>query len=314
APRRWTPERKRRLAQAAAAAAAVFAVLLCYKFLHRVDADGHAIPAGRSLARLLFWATALKMLAARPLAGVGLGGYASAYVSYKVGHGQNSLFAHSLPFQLLAETGLAGFLAFFSFAALWLRRAAHGPGDPPARWPYALGGAMMLVYALLSVGLEYLANLLLLWLFLGAAAPEATLWKPRRSVVLVLCAAALAASPYVFCPFSASRDVVAGRERLAAGDPAGAAESFSAAARTFPLSWEAQEGWARALFARWLAGHAAADLQGALEHQARAIALDSRDGGLWQGLARYRLAAGDEAGAARAEETAAALRPNRVLY
>jgi hypothetical protein len=246
-----------------------------------------------------------------PWAGIGLGNFGSAYLSYKVGAGQHTLFAHSLPVRLLAETGGLGTAAVVLFLIAWLRRLAPSRDEIPPRWPFLLGALLMLAYSLLSVGLEYLANLLTLWVFLGIAAAgrPARPWKARRSIVIAAAAAGLAGVPYLLSPLQASRLCVAAQERLAARDWAAAERGFAAAAGTFPLDFEAERGWAEALFGRYQSGRDPRDLDAAIAHQARAAGLNRRQDFLWRELGALKLARGDADAAGRLFQKAAALRP-----
>jgi tetratricopeptide (TPR) repeat protein len=151
---------------------------------------------------------------------------------------------------------------------------------------------------------------------MGIAVAPGTLrrWKPRRTVVIVLAAAAIAAVPGILSPFVASRAVVAGEERLSAGDLDGARGCFASAAKTFSLAFEAQRGWAKSLYARYLVRHDPADLDGAIAHQAKAAALNRRMSALWYELGVYRAARGETLQAADLFRTAEALRPNPALY
>ncbi|MFN0120894.1 MAG: O-antigen ligase family protein [Blastocatellia bacterium] len=78
------------------------------------------------------WRDTLKMIAARPLLGVGLGAYATAWPMYSESDELNVSQAHNDYLQVLADTGLVGaalalcFLAL-AFRAIW--RASHA-ADP----------------------------------------------------------------------------------------------------------------------------------------------------------------------------------------
>jgi len=70
--------------------------------------------------RLDNWRTALWVWSTAPAVGVGTGGFVQAAQSVPFGVGNKPLHAHSLPLELLAELGPAGFLMFFVAAiALW---------------------------------------------------------------------------------------------------------------------------------------------------------------------------------------------------
>ena len=61
--------------------------------------------------RLVYWHAAIRMFLTHPLTGIGLGGYATAFPYFKRAAGENTLFAHGLFWQILAETGLIGIVA-----------------------------------------------------------------------------------------------------------------------------------------------------------------------------------------------------------
>lgn len=254
-----------------------------------------AIKFGKDASRAYWWASGLKMFAARPISGVGIGNYASAFLTYKAGGGQNTLFAHSFPIQMLAETGILGFGALAY--ALWFlgRTAAHRLKFLNARSSFAVGAGAALVYSLINPGMEFLLNLVVFWVFLGIIlAPsidDDDRAIARRSTVIAACAFAAAAVAFILPPFLASRNCVAAEERLRGGDAQGAAREFSDAAEIFGLSSEAQEGWARALFRRYQTEHDRTALNHCLEHQLRAIALDRLNADLRAELGRYQSAA-----------------------
>ena len=70
--------------------------------------------------RLDNWRTALWVWSTAPAAGVGTGGFAQAAQGVPFGVGNRPLHAHSLPLELLAELGPAGFvMVFVAAVALW---------------------------------------------------------------------------------------------------------------------------------------------------------------------------------------------------
>jgi O-antigen ligase len=279
----WIRRRPRLIAAVAATAAVGAALLLRYKLTHALDFDGATVPAGRNTARIMWWASGLRMFWEHPWLGVGLGNYPSAYISYKVGTGQHTLSAHSFPVKMLAETGLIGAGAWLALLAAWRQRLVAGWTESFPRWPFILGILLFLGYSIISMGMEYLSHLLALGLFLGISIGRmpAPRWKPRRVILVAVTATGLATIPYLIAPFLASRLWVGAQGLLAAGDAAGAERGFAAAAESFPLSFEAQRGWAQARFAR-------GDAAGAIAHQSRAIRLNSRMELLRRELEVYR--------------------------
>jgi O-antigen ligase len=89
-------------------------------FLGRSDPAGAEITDANFsvLERIAHWRAGLEMFDDHPLIGVGLGNYAASYDAYAAPHWYDALgHAHNFGINLLAETGLLGFLAFLAF---WL--------------------------------------------------------------------------------------------------------------------------------------------------------------------------------------------------
>jgi len=75
-----------------------------------------------ALGRLQAWAAARKMFADRPLLGVGVGGFMAAHGDlYSPASVPSYLDSHSLFYQVIAEIGLLGLIAFTTFMALVVR-------------------------------------------------------------------------------------------------------------------------------------------------------------------------------------------------
>ncbi|MGB9857719.1 MAG: O-antigen ligase family protein [Dictyoglomaceae bacterium] len=85
-------------------------------FLTRLDMNSSS-----KTERIYIWKSAWKMFLDHPITGIGVGTFGLAYPSYKLpqSHIETTPFAHNLPLNLLAETGILGFLSFtiltFSF-------------------------------------------------------------------------------------------------------------------------------------------------------------------------------------------------------
>ena len=221
----------------AAASLALVGAAVWYKFTH----------AHSGSDRLQWWVSAFRMFAEHPWFGIGPGGFSSAYPAYKFGTVQNTLFAHSLPLMVLAETGVAGGGAAIAFLLTWRRWSAPAFS---ARLGFVIGACLFIVATLANVGAEYLVNQITLALFMGiaVAAVAAPRWRPRLSATVLAVAGAVLLLPLLAAPFLASRLIVDGKERLASRDSAGALKRFDSAVQLDPSSWEAYDG--RAL-ARW---------------------------------------------------------------
>lgn len=66
--------------------------------------------------RILIWKAAWHIFLDHPITGVGFGAFSKIYPLYRLPEAveENMSFAHNLPLNLLAETGILGFLGFFS--------------------------------------------------------------------------------------------------------------------------------------------------------------------------------------------------------
>jgi putative inorganic carbon (HCO3(-)) transporter len=104
--------------------------------------------------RLSLWDTGLNMVHERPLTGVGIGAFRTAYDSYSTNpddifRGNRAVVtphhAHQLYISMAAETGLPGLAALLLIFAMCIKWYLAAP--PPRReqaWPYAVG---LFVYA-----------------------------------------------------------------------------------------------------------------------------------------------------------------------
>src|SRR5262249_21004641 len=96
-------------------------------------------------ARVDAWRGVLRMIAANPVTGTGLGTFSLAYPVYKsYGIIQNWPQAHNEYLQVLAESGAIGFVLFLSGLFLFLRRFLVPALSRPwrSRDPLILGSAL----------------------------------------------------------------------------------------------------------------------------------------------------------------------------
>jgi O-antigen ligase len=257
------------IALAALSLACVLAVLLWKKF----GAEPGGIPTYKPSARIEWWMTAFNMWKARPWLGVGLGNFPSAFRAYKTGTSENTLYAHGILMELLSETGVVGLAAAGFFAAAAASRGWKYRREISARAPMLAGVISLLVFSLVSVSLEYLANLMAGAVLAGMAfAPLArTTVKPRRSALIALAAAAAALMPFIWAPLSASRQVVAASRERAAGRIDDAVRLAQGAVALDPVSWEPRQESARAHAARYAASGRTEDLDAAVREQQAAV-------------------------------------------
>ncbi|MBI5245207.1 MAG: O-antigen ligase family protein [Elusimicrobia bacterium] len=301
-PRSFAERVRSRPKQAAGAAVLLLAggcALVAWKLLHAMDMDGAPVPLGESLSRLSWWLSGLRMFADHPWLGVGTGNFPSAYLAYKTGAVQHTLYAHSSIVGLLAETGLLGFLSALALVAWLLARIRSRWDWAESRWPFLLGLLLFLAYGLISLSMEYLVNLLTAAAFMGiAAAPTIkTGLKPPKAAAVFLAVLALAAVPWLVSPLLASRKCVHGEELLASGSLEGAMAEFRSAAGMDRRCVEARRGLAKAYFIRHRSSLDPKDIEEAVSLQRAAAALDRLNGRLWGELGEFLLIQGrkDEA-------------------
>jgi O-antigen ligase len=230
---------------AATLATVALVAALVFKFTHAVD---HRVDPHRdNFNRLYWWLSALRMFADFPWTGVGAGGYGSAYLTYKIGGTENTLYAHGFPFALLAETGLVGAITFGILLLSWLGSVRALSPRRLAAHPPLVALLAVALFCSINIGLEYLVNLLVLAILAGftVSGVSAPAIRPRSSVAIVLVALAVGAAPFLLSPLFASRATVTGEADLAAGDLTGAEKNFKDAIELDPRAWEPYVGLAR---------------------------------------------------------------------
>ena len=137
--------------------AAIVVVALLVGAVAFGSAAGRGLGAHSDLlhGRTGVWRAAVETWADRPLAGTG----ADAFLAGSVVHqrGETIVFAHSLPLELAAELGVAGFALAIALYVLTIRAVWRARGSPAARlvapgalvflvaslvdWPWHLAGA-----------------------------------------------------------------------------------------------------------------------------------------------------------------------------
>jgi O-antigen ligase len=134
-----------------------------------------------ALSRLHFWQVAVSIAADKPL-GVGLFNFEAAYDRYDTSGGAfgSQRSVHSSHFQVLAETGIVGFMAFeglmlYAFWCAWrIRRRALTPNLDPddARLFFTAANGLIAAFAAFFVGGAFVAMALndLTWILLALLA------------------------------------------------------------------------------------------------------------------------------------------------
>lgn len=172
-----TRQRGRRAAVALAAggAALLLALVLFTPLLEKAAQRSHSLHVRR-----IYWQAAARLVAERPLLGAGLGNFEEHYGRLKGDVQQETRQVHNDYLQVLAETGVVGFLAFAGFLLFGLRRAtaaeAPPPDDAPPLPPWILPVAGAAAFLLLTV--RFGGDLSL---FGAGAAWTLTAWAAQKS-------------------------------------------------------------------------------------------------------------------------------------
>lgn len=261
-----------------------------------------------SLDRFGWWSTGIRMFLDHPWFGTGPGTYGSAYLAYKIGHTQNTLYAHSVPLTLLAETGLAGILSVGAFLFTVSKRMKAAWLEPSLR-PFATGLLLLGVFSLFNISLEILSNMVAAGLFLGIVLSRSSSGgrKLQRWAIFVLVGFAVVGTSFVVAPFVASQQAVMGYEALDAGEIEKAKKSFETAIGLDRRSSSAHEGLARAYAAekKWAEAAIA---------QRHAIDLNKLNGFYWWELGMFLESGGEIEGARTAYQRAHDLHPANQRY
>ncbi len=128
----------------------LFALFIFYLFLNQKGAElvGARIEYGLLYTtddiRAVLYADTFKMIAAHPLFGVGIGGWAAAFPSYMSTEisGINPVYLHSDPLQIIAEVGLVGVLPLLALVFLFFRYSLRAIKVIPAPRKYILIGLL----------------------------------------------------------------------------------------------------------------------------------------------------------------------------
>ncbi len=127
---RWLPTRKRRLLLVLIPLAMLLAVATGCAMVRYGMAHGR-LPGGNSmLVRWQYWVASAKMVADRPLTGIGPGNFSDYYPHYKPAAALESVAdPHNFLLSLLAQYGPLGLIGFLAMVSLPLWRLAQSP--PP---------------------------------------------------------------------------------------------------------------------------------------------------------------------------------------
>ena len=253
----WT--RRRKLSLAAGACVAVLALgLLAWP----VTRHFQRTLGGSARPRLVYWQGALKMFAAQPALGAGLGTFQIQFPRYRAvtfrsaNVTYNTLHAHSEYLEALAEQGVLGGLALMfliGMAATVGLRGLRSGADVSLKWTLCgllAGLSCTLVHSLVCVVLRWSTCPTYVWLVLGliaavgrlAAGEETTVlhlsirrWASPLLALAVVVLAAAAGHAFVILPFRAQIELRQGDRFARLGLYDGAARVLQDAIRHDPV-------------------------------------------------------------------------------
>jgi O-antigen ligase len=263
----------------------------------------------------------LRLLAAHPVAGAGLGAFADTVTAWKSVHGEVRLtHAESDALELAAETGLVGLALLGVLAAAWWRglRERLRRGRDPYRRDVAVAAACaagaLLVHSLFDFGLRLPALALVCSSLLGLAAapPRDAPRRVRRRIARLGTAGVLVVLAFA-CAWRAEGARALDRAR-GLRDASTRAQALGALIARHPYLPEAWRERAVAVGGLTSAGGALhpARAARAADDLTRALVLRPSWAEAWADLAWVRQAGGDTAGSRRALGRARALDPTHL--
>jgi hypothetical protein len=278
------PERRRRLLRVGAAAtgAAVVtavAVLVVAGGPEDSEAPGERLASASTGNRLQWWEEASRGFADAPLAGNGAGSFRVTHRRYR-DSGIEVREPHSLPLQLLSETGLVGLALFGGFAVaagVGIVRGVRVLAEPEraAGVALALGPALFLAGTLFDIHWDLVAAsapaLAVVGFLLGRGVGGRSRDPLRALVVAGLAAACLYS---LAAPWLADRRVSEAYDAIADGDLATAVDRARSARSLNPLSLEP-------LFALGYVEFARGQFDRAREFYARAVEVQPESREAW---------------------------------
>lgn len=190
--------------------------------------------------RLNWWQAAISMFAAHPLNGVGWGNFGNCYLVYRPNISLNTLYAHNIVLQILAETGIPGLIAFGVLGTQNYRIyreqiRASNKNDLALCTLLAIGGFFL--YNLLDYSFYIPAVQLLFWFCVGTLVARTA--ETRSVSRYILPAALLLLLPLAYLlvlPFLASLHLQNGIYFQKHAEPVEALRAFGRASTLDPLA------------------------------------------------------------------------------
>lgn len=151
---------------------------------------------GPLFLRLENWKSSLKMIKDKPL-GFGLNTYAVVYPKYKTLLGNETKYAHNSYLQILAETGILGFISFSLLIIMYLKNLINRISDLEKKEKIITIGIFTSIIAFLIHNLVdfnfYVDNLTLIWFYLIGISlnftkkEEKLQLKEKKNIKTIMC-------------------------------------------------------------------------------------------------------------------------------
>ncbi len=263
--------------------------------------------------RTVWWGESWQVFRANPAGGTGASTFEIARKRVR-NDAENVSSPHSVPLQLLSETGLPGFLLGFTFVvglALGIRATLRRLEEDDRAAAVALVALpfAFALHALVDLSLDFLAvaapTMLVSAVLLGAGRPAAA--RPGRLVTAGAVVAAVAAGWVLVAPALSTRSVEATYRKSSEGRLDAAGSAALRAQRLNPLSTEP-------LYARATVATAADNPSGADALYVQATRLQPENPATWYELGLFRYIKGDLCGAYYALNAAYTLDPKSSLF
>ncbi|MCX5782034.1 MAG: O-antigen ligase family protein, partial [Elusimicrobia bacterium] len=181
--------------------------------------------------RIIWWKAAWKMFLDNPFKGVGWGNFENFYLYLRPALSVNSIYAHNIFLQILAETGLFGFLSFSMLGYFYLAKIkATKENIFPTREIIIVCLTGFLAFNLLDYSFYIPAHMMLFWVVLGAGFKSESYKreKPFLNPLILVFLICLISFPIISF-FSASIHYQRGSLNLANNNFSGAKQEFERA-------------------------------------------------------------------------------------
>ena len=237
--------------------------------------------------RMIWWKAAWKIFLDNPLKGAGWGNFETLYLLYRPALSINTLYAHNLLLQLLSDSGIFGFAAFFLMLYILLfKNTRDGSNMFPEKDIITVTIFGFLAFNLLDYGFYVPSHLLIFFAILGGISTRKNNLRTKplvRLPILVILILLVAYPIYSF--FSANIHADASARALAGGDAELAGAEIQKAVRQDPFSSDYLYQAAEISFKQFSLSNDGKYLNKAIIFQKKALQLNPVSAKMWADLA-----------------------------